>query len=57
MDVLDDLLQTHVWFYVDDAHPSSSQHVVDGVGAGAVQVSFMLTVLHEPEHTHVKMEL
>lgn len=40
---------THMWLYVDDAHPSSSQDVVDGVGAGPVQVALELPVLHEPE--------
>lgn len=36
---------------VDDAHPSSSEHLIDGVSAGPVQVALILPVLHKPERT------
>lgn len=36
-------------FSIDDAHPSSLQHVVNGVCAGPVQVALILPELHKPE--------
>lgn len=46
------LKETHMWFNVDDAHPSSFQHLIDSISAGPVQVTLILPVLHKPEHTH-----
>lgn len=42
---------THTWLHIDDAHPSSSEHLINGIGAGPIQVTFIHPVLHKPENT------
>lgn len=47
--------ETHMRLNIDDAYPSSFQHLINSIGADPVQVALILPILHKPEPTSTHM--